>query len=309
MGKMSSRSSNIKGHSGKKLVAFCVLSLAAHAALFGGVVWLQAFEFVPPEPTVVRVDLVSFAPGPEAKEVLPEGPPAALEKTPLPPEPEPQHINLNPEPAVPPEVKPSVKPSPVPVAVLAPDVSLKKKPENIKKIIAERKARTQKIAKQATPKPQNHPEKTLEQARQALARKVQAQSQRQIDQALQRMKKTVERQHRGGRQDGQGAGMGQGDRIATLKEVYKMQIAHALRRNWIYNETLAGMNPDLEARVFIKILKSGEIRDISYETRSGNRYLDESVKKAIKRSNPMPELPDGMNSYELVLIFNPRGIK
>ena len=72
---------------------------------------------------------------------------------------------------------------------------------------------------------------------------------------------------------------------------------------------MAGMNQNLEVRILIKILKSGEIRDISYETRSGNRYLDESAKKAIRRANPLPELPKGMASYELVLGFSPRGLK
>jgi len=69
------------------------------------------------------------------------------------------------------------------------------------------------------------------------------------------------------------------------------------------------MNQNLEVRILIKILKSGEIRDIIYETKSGNRYLDESAKKAIKKANPLPALPGGMRSYDVVVIFTPKGLK
>lgn len=287
-----------------------MISFAAHAAFFSGIVWLQDFTFLSPQPKVVRVDLVSFAPGPQVKQTAPEIPPAIIEKTPLPPTSAAEKSSQlpDPPPAEVATVTPKVNPSPEQLSLLKPDISLKKKPKNLKKIIAERKVNVEKTVKKVIPKPQKNPEKTLEQARQKIARKLEAQRKKQIDQALVRMQKAVA-EKRPGQKKGPGVGSGQGDRMATLKELYKMQIGYALRQNWIYNDILAGMNPNLEARVFIKILKSGEIRDISYETRSGNAYLDESVKKAIQRSNPMPELPKGMNTYELVLIFNPRGIK
>jgi len=80
-------------------------------------------------------------------------------------------------------------------------------------------------------------------------------------------------------------------------------------QNWVFNDILARMDKNLEVVVLIKILKNGEIRDIIYETKSGNRYLDESAKKAIKKSNPLPPLPAGRRSYDLGLIFTPRGLK
>jgi TonB family protein len=65
----------------------------------------------------------------------------------------------------------------------------------------------------------------------------------------------------------------------------------------------------MEVRILIKILKNGEIRDIIYETRSGNPYLDQSAKRAIQRANPLPALPSGMASYDVVVIFTPKGLK
>ena len=88
-----------------------------------------------------------------------------------------------------------------------------------------------------------------------------------------------------------------------------MVLGSQIEQNWVFNDTLARIDQNLEVRILIKILKSGEIRDIIYETRSGNQYLDESAKKAIKKTNPLPPLPPGMYSYDVVVIFTPKGLK
>jgi colicin import membrane protein len=92
-------------------------------------------------------------------------------------------------------------------------------------------------------------------------------------------------------------------------DLYKLALQSAIEQNWVFNDMLARMDQHLEVRVMIKILKSGEIRDIAYETKSGNRYLDESAKKAIHRANPLPKLPAGEASWDLVVIFTPKGMK
>jgi TonB family protein len=88
-----------------------------------------------------------------------------------------------------------------------------------------------------------------------------------------------------------------------------MVLQSAIQQNWVFNEMLAGLDQNLEVRILIKILKNGEIRDISYETRSGNPYLDQSAKRAIQRANPLPALPKGMTSYDVVVIFTPKGLR
>lgn len=92
-------------------------------------------------------------------------------------------------------------------------------------------------------------------------------------------------------------------------DLYNLVIGSAIEQNWIFNDILAKMDQDLEVRILIKILKSGEIRDIIYETKSGNRYLDESAKKAVKKANPLPRLPAGLHSYDVGLIFTPKGLQ
>ncbi|MGM0654470.1 MAG: energy transducer TonB, partial [Thermodesulfobacteriota bacterium] len=158
-------------------------------------------------------------------------------------------------------------------------------------------------------------EQDLAKAQKKQAEKIEKQRQTQLKNALARMKASVDSKGRsaqgtnyGGNGTGGGAGSGGGGEADPL-ELYKLKIQLAIQQNWVFNDVMAGLNQDLEAIIFIKILKSGDIRDISFETRSGNHYLDASAKKALQRANPLPELPKGMSSYEVVLGFSPKGLK
>ncbi len=92
-------------------------------------------------------------------------------------------------------------------------------------------------------------------------------------------------------------------------DLYNMELMYRIQQNWAFNDILAGDNKHLEVRVIVKILKDGKVRDIWFETRSGNRYLDESALRAIKKSIPLPELPRGYSSYDIGLIFTPSGLQ
>ena len=76
-----------------------------------------------------------------------------------------------------------------------------------------------------------------------------------------------------------------------------------------YGTLLAGKLSDLETRIMIKIMANGEIKDVWFEKRSGNQYLDESAYKAIVKSNPLPPLPKGYQFYQVGLIFTPTGLQ
>ncbi|MBF0469046.1 MAG: TonB C-terminal domain-containing protein, partial [Desulfamplus sp.] len=92
-------------------------------------------------------------------------------------------------------------------------------------------------------------------------------------------------------------------------DLYNLELMYRIRQNWSFNERLAGAESKIEVRILIKILQNGEIRDIWFETRSGNSYLDESALKAVKKSNPLSPLPPGYTSYDIGLIFTPDGLK
>ncbi len=98
---------------------------------------------------------------------------------------------------------------------------------------------------------------------------------------------------------------------ADFLAVYKAEIFSRIQKNWSFSEHLAGNRTDIAAKLGIKIMPDGEIRDIWFDERSGNSYLDESAKKAVLKSNPLPPLPKGFNKPFLNQGFNftPSGIR
>ena len=109
---------------------------------------------------------------------------------------------------------------------------------------------------------------------------------------------------------GGGAGQGRADgKPAPEILVYQQEIAYLIRNNWVYPEQLAGQRKDLEARLVISIMINGEIKDVRFEKRSGNSYLDDSAYKAVLKSNPLPALPKGYRFYNVMLGFTPAGLQ
>jgi colicin import membrane protein len=103
-----------------------------------------------------------------------------------------------------------------------------------------------------------------------------------------------------------GVGSGSGPEV-----VYRSQIASYIRENWAYSEQLADKNKNLTAWVMIEVMPDGKIRDFWFEKRSGNAYLDESVARAIQKSNPLPAFPPGIrqSSIHQGFRFTPMGIQ
>ena len=325
-------SSEPKSTGPKSFFLVCLLSLVCHVLFFISLYFLHDFQFSAPKPKIITVDLVTFAPG----SVGSAGPANAQTpgKAPVANEPasdNAENVNLDALSQIPSQ---PAEPKAPEIPIIKPEVSLKSKPHNLKDLIAAREKKEPKKEpppKKTVEKKEKQKEKASKKSEQDLAKaqkkqaeKIEKQRQAQLKDALARMKASVASKG-GGAQGtnsygngggtgaagatGGGGGGGGGVGEASPLTLYQMVIKSAIEQNWVFNDVMAGLNKDLEVRIFIKILKSGEIRDISFETRSGNNYLDESAKKAIKRANPLPELPKGMFSYELVLGFSPRGLK
>ena len=293
------------GQGRKTQILFLMVSLLAHGFFFSGMLFFQHFERTKPLPKVIQVDLVSFIPGTEGAAEIPQPPTKKAVEA------EPEKATETAE--VPLDAKSAPDPAettaPEPVATLKPEISLKTKPKNLKEIMAatEKKREEKKEKKpEKQPKPEVNPEKELEKARQKIAEKVDTQNEQQISNALKRLKESVAAR---GSEGDQGQGSGSSQKGYKPMDLYKMVLQSAIQQNWVFNDVLAQMDQNLQVTILIKILKSGEIRDITYETRSGNRYLDESAKKAIERANPLPELPQGMRSFDVGVIFTPKGLK
>ncbi len=307
----------------RQMAVYLALSFFAHVLFFIVSIWLVQFEVHGPVAEVVQVDLVSFTPG------EPGGGDQSFEE----PVPEQEAVQQK-EAAdadgavVVPEKQPAQevmeKPAePEPVPLVKPDISLKAKPKNLQELMAEKSSKPPEKKTEPEPKPKPKPEpdpqKELEKARQKLADKMEAEKKEQMAQALERLAREVKKKDTdtrslsdgdsSGPSVGSGTAGGVGRKGGTAIDRYKMVLKSGIEQNWVFNEMLAGMDQNLEVRVLIKILKNGEIRDIVYETRSGNRYLDQSAKRALQRASPLPALPPGMASYDVVVIFTPKGLK
>ncbi|MCF8076406.1 MAG: TonB family protein [Desulfotignum sp.] len=293
----------------RRLAVYLGISICVHVLFFLVSIWLVDFRMPYKTPEVVQVDLVSFAPGEP-------GGPAAPKNAPDPVSLPDASLDNAAEPAVSESTDPPVEtvPEPEPVAVLKPDLSLKSKPDNLKELMAKKpepksepEPKPEPKSRPAEPAPENKPETPPE--------KKEPDSQQQLAQAMERLAKTVKEQDKTvsgtgtGPVSGSGTGGGTGRKGGTPLDFYKMVLQSTIQQNWVFNEMLAGLDQNMEVRILIKILKNGEIRDIIYETRSGNPYLDQSAKRAIQRANPLPALPPGMASYDVVVIFTPKGLK
>lgn len=284
-------------HSRQAGVLFFLISLLAHGLFFGSLIAFQDFKRPKPLPPVIQIDLVSFAPEPAIEEPARKEAPAETKGIPV--------------------KTPVVKQKPKKTPTIKPDISLKTKPKNLKELMAQQKKKNKVSDKKKDKKPVKKkpvkkvvdPEKTLGDAREELEKKVEDQNQNRMAEVLSRLQKKVAEQGKTKQGQAKESSAGYGKKGYKPIDLYKMVLGQSIEQNWVFNDILAGMNQTLEVRILIKILKSGEIRDIIYETRSGNRYLDESAKKAIKKTNPLPALPSGMHSYDVVVIFTPQGLK
>ena len=273
---------------------FFIISILLHGIFFFGMMFLQEFKLSKPLPPVIQIDLVSFAPEPLLEESLES-------------EAKPQKDEISTKnPTI---KKPAIKKKDRKIPIIKPDISLKTKPKNLKELIALEKKKTEKKkekkpVEKIKPKKDVDPDKVLKEESEQLEKQVEEQNQDRLAQALSRLKKKVKDQD-----TKQNSGSGYDKKGYKPIDLYKMILGATIEQNWVFNDALARMDQNLEVRILIKILKSGRIRNIIYETRSGNHYLDESAKKAIKKTDPLPQLPAGMRSYDVVVIFTPKGLK
>lgn len=146
-----------------------------------------------------------------------------------------------------------------------------------------------------------------------------------IQEALDRMAAAVEEKEAAGGgggttegaigEDATGVGGGLGGtgkpRQMDLFDIYRVEIARYIQKNWAYSDQLSGGQSNMAAWVIIEVTRQGEITNFWFEKRSGNTYLDESAARAIQKSNPLPPFPPGVTESMLQqgLRFTPTGIK
>lgn len=96
-----------------------------------------------------------------------------------------------------------------------------------------------------------------------------------------------------------------------LIDIYRVEIAFIIQKNWAFSDSLAGDAKDLVTEIAFDVMPDGTVRDIWFDKRSGNAYLDESARKAIIKSVPLPPHPTGVirPAVTVGLRFTPQGLK
>ena len=92
---------------------------------------------------------------------------------------------------------------------------------------------------------------------------------------------------------------------ATI-QLYQMEIESTIKNNWSYPVALLNLNRGKkipEAVIIVTVRSDGRILKARFKRRSKNILFDDSVLKAIDRSDPLPEFPPGYwKSYEEIEI-------
>ena len=155
-----------------------------------------------------------------------------------------------------------------------------------------------------------------------IEKKVEKTSSERITSALDRLKAKVEEQEVEKRLETEdapaqpaagagGEGTGQGGRVGELIDIYRVEIAYQIQKNWAFPEQLAGGRSDLQTLLVFKVMPNGEIRDLFFTDRSGNTHFDESAYRAVMKTNPVDPHPAGIiRPYvQMGLRFTPEGVK
>ncbi len=182
-------------------------------------------------------------------------------------------------------------------------ISIAPKKKKIKKSLKKKTFKSARVVKSAISQIEKKVEKSRpDQIRQAIDRlKDQVKKTGPID------RKTNEDVKNSGIPGGSGA---VSKKVLELIDIYRIEIAYQIQKNWAFSEQLGGGQKNLEAYLALKVMPSGEIKDIWFDKRSGNSYFDESAKKAIMKSNPVRPHPPGVKKpfVDIGLRFTPEGI-
>ena len=191
-------------------------------------------------------------------------------------------------------------PSAVEKKAEAPKIPVKKTPEPVHESPEATSLKPKKI-KRSLKKKTFKPEKVVKNALRRIKKDIEESQSEQIKKAIARLEEQVEKSGPANL-DKQGAPKGpnapgdtgaEGKKALELIDIYRIEVAYRIQKNWAFSQQLAGGQTNLEAWVAIKIARNGEIKDIWFDKRSGNNYFDEAAKIAIMKSNPLPPLPNG----------------
>jgi colicin import membrane protein len=92
---------------------------------------------------------------------------------------------------------------------------------------------------------------------------------------------------------------------------YKAKIAGIIQQNWSFSRQMLRSTAGMEVYVAVNILPNGTIREVVYERKAPSEYLNNSVKIALDKSDPLPPIPGEYGSRDIWVgfVFTPEGIE
>jgi len=169
----------------------------------------------------------------------------------------------------------------------------------------------------AVKKEKTSPSKPLDTAISKLEKKVKSEDGNQLDKAISELKKKTKSeenhlnkaisqlQNKTGVTASKGGASGTGSIEGLPMSIYKGGVASQIKGNWKYPADMQNLK-DLEATVLLKVKEDGTILESKFIKKSRDSIFDQSVSKAIEKSNPLPPFPEGRRiSYdEIEITFN-----
>jgi colicin import membrane protein len=162
-----------------------------------------------------------------------------------------------------------------------------------------------KTVEKATPTPEKPKVSPMDQINKAISnieKKVKSDNVDHLNTAISRLQTKAQSGAKpggGGGAEGGGQGVGGGPMA-----LYQMEVEAKIKSNWSYPVNMDRQK--LEAVVILTVRQDGKIMKTRLEKRSASTMFDDSVLKAIERSNPLPPFPESYrkSNDELEITFN-----
>jgi colicin import membrane protein len=190
--------------------------------------------------------------------------------------------------------------------------TVKKKPISKKKTPAKRITMPKKkekpvviakrtVTKKKKKKSQPSPTKLIDQAVSKIEKKVKKQKEDPVEEALKKVRDRV--------QVSEGERSGADENIGGIPlQIYRLEVESQIKGNWDYiiDPAKARQLQDLEAVVVVRAKADGTVIKYWFKKKSHNEKFDQSVIKAVERSEPLPHFPEGYRKTfeEIEINFN-----
>lgn len=151
-------------------------------------------------------------------------------------------------------------------------------------------------------KPKVSPSELIDKAISKIEKKVKAEEKKEVQKDLQRTIAKLEETIQGPPEPRSFGGR----TVAGIPiQIYQMEVEERIKSSWSYPVALKGKK-DLEAIVVVTVKRDGTILRTEMKKASSDPIFDQSVLRAIKRSDPLPPFPEGyIKSYdEIEIKFN-----